>query len=68
MISLHITRVAKEQLLAYLKNSGLISPLTAIVREAGTDDAHAQWDIGFYERGKVPEEWNVIASGIEINI
>lgn len=68
MITLNITEGAKAKLLGYLRDSSLNAPLTAIVRIAGYDDAHAQWSIGFYEQHQVPNEWNVQVAGIDINI
>lgn len=72
MIKITVTDQAKAKLADYIKiameSDRYRSLLPAVLRVAGTDDAHAEWDIGFYERGKVPEEWNIIASGIEINI
>ncbi len=68
-MNLQITSRARSKLQEYLDNSALSAPLAAIVRIAEPEGMlEPKWEVGFYEAGKVPSEWNILVADINVNV
>lgn len=68
MMDLQLTDRARSALCSYIDRSGLKSACAAIVRVAKPKGSDPEWELVLYEKERLPQEWNVAVSGININI
>lgn len=68
MMEMQITDRARSALFSYVERSGLKSARAAIVRVSRQKMSDSEWELAFYEKERLPEEWDVVVSGINISI